>query len=266
MPIRVVRNITGARRFGVLAFHLARFSLKKDSLKTYSGAAWWLAEPAMNAAIYWFLIVVVFQARREGFLPFALLGLVVWRWVQQSVIIAGNSIRNNAALMRSIHYPKFMFVLKDVLVQTFHFLFGLVVVIAAYQFLGYPVSWYYLLLPVQLVVVLFVIFGYAMFVSAIVPFVPDLHQLLRHVFRLLLFASGVLYGAEDLPAKFMYHFLYYLNPFVPLVEGFRDLLLFERVPDLYGVFYALGVGLGFAAIGCWLHKKYNRVYPRIVAM
>lgn len=262
MPLRTIRNVHGIKQHVLLAYHIAKFNLKKDSVKTYTGVLWWLAEPGLNALIYWFLIVVVFKSGQDDFVPFALLGLVVWRWMQKAIIRGSTALQSNAALMRSIHMPKLTFVLKEVFIETFHFFCGLIVILAVYHLLGYYANLNYIFLPLQFATAFIFVLCWAMLLSAIVPFVPDLPLFFSHLFRILMFVSGVFYSAERLPERF--RFIYNLNPLVPLVEGFRSIMMYKQAPPLLTLLCAAGFSMIAGLIGIGLHQKYNRLYPRIL--
>jgi len=160
---------------------------------------WWVADPAINAFLHWFLIVVVFQSGQKDFASFAVLGLLIWRWNSGAMSSGSNVIRSNASLMRSFHIPKLVFVLMEIFVQTGRFFFGIFVLLVFYHILGDYINWYCRLIPAQLAVAMMFIFRTTALLSAIVPFFPDLHNMLQDGFRVLMFVSGVFYSADRLP-------------------------------------------------------------------
>lgn len=247
----------------MLSLDIARFSVKREAAKGYLGLLWWFADPAINALLYWFLVVVVFRSADDEFVPFVLLGLVIWRWIQQSVTGGSNAIYSNSGLMRTVHIPKLVFVFKEVTVAGYRFVFGFAAIMVIYFLLGYFPTVAYFLLPIQFAATLVMILGLASLLSSLVPFFPDTQQFLPHAFRVLMFVSGVFYSQERLPEKLVP--IYRLNPFSGLVDGFRAIMMRGEAPDFPLLIYAASVGLACGLVGFVIHMKYNRLYPRIIA-
>ena len=72
--------------------------------------------------------------------------------------------------------------------------------------------------------------------------------------------SGVFFESSRVPEEV--RFYYYLNPFVTLIEGFRDVLIHGRVPDYFSTSMILLTGMCLVLIGLYLHQRLNRVFPR----
>lgn len=250
------------RYFG-LAMAMTYFRLKADTFRTYAGVLWWFLDPLLNAVIYYVLLVVIFKVRADNFVIIALTGMVVWRWFQSTVMQASNAIGANAAMTRQTHLPKLLFVTREILAQSFKGICATVVLIAFLNVMGYPINAAYVhLIPLVVVLVMFST-GLSCLLAAFVPFVSDLHEMLGYVFRLGMFASGVFFTAERIPAKYALYFE--LNPMFVIIEAFRDVLMAGTAPAAAPLLGVAVLSLLLFAAGFAFVRRYDRVYPRIVA-
>ena len=252
--------LAAAKRYIPVMGHISLSGLKKEAASTFGGFLWWIAEPLIYGAIYYFVFAVVFQIRTENFVAFLLVGLTVWRWISLTMTLAGASVQANAALMRQLHIPKVIFPLQVIVVQVFKFLLAMSVIWTILTAIGLT-SWSGLIyLPVVFFVSVVFLSGAGLVLSVITPFFPDMRNINTLVFRALLFLSGVFFESSRVPDDLLFYF--YMNPFVTLIEGFRDVLVFGVAPDFQGHALILVIGFALMAIGLYTHHQLNRVFPR----
>jgi len=252
--------LAAAKRYIPVMGHISLSGLKKEAAGTFGGFLWWIAEPLIYGAIYYFVFAVVFQIRTENFVAFLLVGLTAWRWISLTMTLAGASVQANAALMRQLHIPKIIFPLQVIVVQVFKFLLAMSVIWSILTAIGLT-SWSGLIyLPVVFFVSVVFLSGAGLVLSVITPFFPDMRNINTLVFRALLFLSGVFFESSRVPEDLLIYF--YMNPFVTLIEGFRDVLVFGVAPDFQGHAIILVVGFALMAIGLYAHHQLNRVFPR----
>jgi teichoic acid transport system permease protein len=71
--------------------------------------------------------------------------------------------------------------------------------------------------------------GLAMIVGALQVYFRDLKNLMPYLLRVWLFASPVLYYADEMPEK--YRFLLYVNPLGQLLAAWSDAINLGRAPS-----------------------------------
>ena len=59
--------------------------LKSEATRTYIGVLWWVMEPIIFMGIFYFVFGVLFQIRAPDFIPFLLVGLTAWHWLQATI-------------------------------------------------------------------------------------------------------------------------------------------------------------------------------------
>jgi ABC-type polysaccharide/polyol phosphate export permease len=245
-----------------LAYFMAISSLKREATQTFLGFLWWIINPLIYVVIYYFLAVVIFSARGEGYIPFLIVGLFVWRWTALAVQAAGASIYNRANLIRQIYIPKPVFPLAAIIDQTIKFLVSLVVLIVALYFFGIDLTYSVLYLPVLVLIQLALILGLGYVLSVIIPIVPDIRNLVGFIFQAGVFLSGILWGRGHLPEK--YHLFLDINPMATLIEAYRAVLLMGQAPD-FGLLWPTPVVFGILLVGGLIAlARLDRLFPKFI--
>lgn len=248
------------KRYVPVAYYMAVAQAKHEFAGTFGGILWWFGEPVIYTLIYYFVFAVVFNAHVENFIAFLMLGLVTWRWFSRAITSAATSVARGSPLMRQVDIPKVIFPLESVIVESYKFLVALAVTMAGLMLAGSLAYQTLYTLPLVFIVSFMLLLGTGLVTSAIVPFFPDLKNIIPLFFRGLIFLSGVFYQIEQVPEAYRSYF--YLNPLAHLIEAFRDVMLFGQMPDFRAL---LVIGLLSALIctaGLYIHWRYNRVFAR----
>lgn len=79
--------------------------------------------------------------------------------------------------------------------------------------------------------------------------------------RVLFYVSGVLFSLERVPEK--YKIFVTLNPVAGLIQGYRDVIMYGRVPDFFPLVLSLGLGSILFLVGILIINKYELEYPKL---
>jgi lipopolysaccharide transport system permease protein len=69
--------------------------------------------------------------------------------------------------------------------------------------------------------------------------VRDIPQLLVVLMQLLFYITPVIYPIDRLPESL--RIVLILNPIAPLIQGFRDIIVYGRTPDLPSLYFSVVV-------------------------
>jgi len=107
------------------------------------------------------------------------------------------------------------------------------------------------------VVQVLLVLGLALFNSALNVRYRDVKFIVPLGIQLWMFASPIIYSVKSVPAEM--RALYHLNPVVGIVDGFREVLLHHRVPDLslFGVSALVSL---IVFIGGWWYFRRVEIY------
>ncbi len=210
--------------------------LRAQNMDTTLGQLWHLVNPALLVGVYFLVFGVIIDTRRgvDNFLGFLIIGVVLFHLTQRVTLEASGSITQNLGLIRSIQFPRILLPAASVNGQTAAFVPALVLALLAVLATGELPTLRWLVLPAVLVAQFTFNFGVALLVARIGTTMPDLRQILPHLFRLLFYGSGVIFSVDAFVQSTAWRRAFALNPIYDVITCARWCLLGEPV-DLWVV-------------------------------
>ncbi len=212
-----------------LLIYLVTSGLKAQYRNTFLGYLWWILDPLLMGAVYYFLRVIVLGMDGEYIGAFLIIGLVAWHWINSSLKGAASSISGRSRIITQVYLPKAIFPFGVNLTQMLNFTFGLAVVaifLAAYQIIpGSRLLW----LPLIMIVQFLFLAGLSLLVAYLCMFIRDIDNVLSHVMRVWFWGTPVIYEVDRLDEQ--YHFIFDINPAAVLLISYRDVLIYNTAPD-----------------------------------
>lgn len=235
--------------------------LQSERQRTYLGFLWWIFEPLMYMAVMWLVFSHVLARGTADYPVFLLTGLVFWQWFKSCVAHGSVAVLQASPLIQLVPLPPVLFPLITVLTDSFKFLFILTLLLALLLVTGHAQSLTVLALPLILVAELAVICAFTIWISALIPFVPDLRFVTDNVLIAMMFLSGIFYDVSVLPAPIQEYF--FLNPVAFLIREARNVMMHQQWPDLTGMAVLTAGALVVSAMGAIALDKLRRFYPKL---
>ncbi len=235
-----------------LLWYMVVSSARTETRQLYAGVAWWLLEPLLYMSVMYLVFGVILRHGGPGYVGFLLVGFVYWRWNDSSVKRASQSLLGARAILTQTSLPPPLFPLADVLSVFLRFL-------AVLALLTLFAAWYsgrlgaaYAALPPVLLLNLAFVYCLGLCLGLLVPFVPDLRNVIDNAMQLLFFASGIFYDINTLEPAIAS--VLHLNPFAAFISVYRGIMLEGSLPGagLLAVPVAATALLAVAAVVCQL--------------
>jgi lipopolysaccharide transport system permease protein len=106
---------------------------------------------------------------------------------------------------------------------------------------------------------LFILFA-SLLCAALVPFFPDLRNLIGHGLHLMFFISGVFFEVDSLPKQI--RTLVYINPMAGILASARQVMLHHQLPDFTYLFGAAVCSLLGIATLLYILDRYDSSYAK----
>ena len=229
-----------------LVVDLARAELRRENARLVLGDLWWIADPLLQMVVYTVLVSVIFERALPDYSMFVLAALIPWKGLSASVSTGSSAIIGNERVIRQLSFPRVVLPVARLVAQLWRLAVALVVMILLMAILwpdrlSPALGW----LPVLALVQLILIMPFAIILSAATVFVRDLANLMRHVMRLALYLSPVLYGMDQFLERVPEPIgvAYQLNPVALLIEAYRDVAYHGISPTPTSLLLPIGVGL-----------------------
>ena len=260
---RVSRYLAELWQRREFATQLALSNLKARNASTSLGLAWWVLNPLLLGAIYYFVFGIIFgDSRPEGFLGYLLAGIFPFSYTSTSMTGSVNRMLGNAKLLVNVRFPRLILPLSAVAEALVGFGASLLVfyaiVIPTGQLQGFPALW--LLPPLVLLHTLFNLGLGAAVARMAIPF-RDLNNLVPYVTRLWLYVTPIIWPIALLERQDAWVVaLVHSNPLTAFVSLYRSALLGSPLdPSMW--LWAIGwaVVVGALGIGAFVKNEGHMV-------
>lgn len=223
------------------------FSTSKAYAKhqgSYLGQMWAALNPTLNAIIYTIIFGVILQASKgvENVVAFIVIGVFVFRLVDNAISTGARAIDGNMQLVRSLRFPRAVLPLASVITSLTLFVPVIGVMCLFTLGSGYlplsnvemiPLTWHWLEIIPALALLTIFNTGVSLFMARYAYGKPDLMQVLPFVTRLLMYGSGVLFPLTSFPAFQGDHLIWLraildYQPVSVMLQLFRMIMMDDR--------------------------------------
>lgn len=249
------------RRYVDIVLFKAYADLQAERQRTYLGFLWWVFEPLMYMAVMWAVFSRVLGHSSDDYPVFLLIGLVFWQWFKSCVSHGSVSVLQAHPLIQLVALPPVIFPLVSVLTDCFKFAFILVLLLVLLLVTGHALSPTLLALPLVLLAELAVICAVTIWLSALIPFVPDLRFVTENALIAVMFLSGIFYDASVLPG--FARVVFDLNPMALLIGDAHEILMHGRWPDVTRLLLLFAGSVLACVTGALVLERLRRHYPKL---
>ena len=239
--------------------------LRARQVTSVLGNLWHLLNPALNIFIYYLIFGLLLKVDRgiDNFILFLATGLFVFQLTQKTTTDGARSMIANKGLLRAIKFPRAMLPITGAVTEMLSGISSFLVLIPIALLTGESPRWSWILL-VPLLAVQFVFNLGASFVAArLTTHFVDVIQILPFVFRLILYASGVIFSVDAYvqPGSSV-RLLFTLNPIYCYVTVGRWCMLGGPL-DAAIVLSGIGWAVLFFATGFLWFRQAEERYARV---
>lgn len=231
------------------------------------GGLWAVIQPASTVIIFTIIFTQIVQVDTQG-TPYALFSfaaMVPWTFFTSAISDMVASLVENMNLVTKVYFPREILPVAALLARFLDFLIASVM-LAVLMFIYHtsPFLPGLIFLPALILVQAALALGLGLLGAALNVFYRDIKHVFTLGLQLWFYASPIIYPvdkANHLPEPL--HTLYFLNPMVGVIKGYRNVLLYQQYPDATLITAAL-VSVAILLIGYWFFKKVEFQFADVV--
>jgi lipopolysaccharide transport system permease protein len=220
------------------------FMAWRDVLVRYKqaafGIAWALLRPLLTVAVFSIVFGRLGKFPSDG-MPYPLLvfcGLLPWLFFAGASADASNSLLANQNLVSKVYFPRLHVPLAAVLASIVDFLFATLILFAMMAWYHVFPTWRLLSLPLFFAVAVLASCAIGVWFSALNVKYRDFRFILPVLIQVGMYASPVAFTARVVPPQ--WETLYWMNPMVGVIQGFRwavfgEIVEFHWLPFLFSL-------------------------------
>ena len=254
-------------RFRELFYFLAWRDILVRYKQTALGIAWALIRPLLAMVIS--TIVFGHLAKLpSGGVPYSILvfaGILPWQFFANSLTECSLSLINNANLVSKIYFPRLIVPASSVIVSFVDFLISGMILLALMIWCNFVPDWRILTLPLFIAIAFAAAIGGGLWLAALNVKYRDFRHIVPFIVQFGFYISPVAYSSSVIPPE--WRLLYYLNPMVGVIEGFRWAILRGNstiVDEVPGFILSTLLVFLLCASGIWYFRKTERTFADVI--
>jgi ABC-2 type transport system permease protein len=223
-------HLENFNKFKPLLYELAARDVKIKYRKSVLGVLWTLLNPLLMMIILSIVFSNLFKFNVENYSLYILCGQVVFNFFNEATSSSMTAILGNAALIKKVYIPKYLFVLSRITSSTINFLSSFCALILVMIFTHTELHYTMFLVVIPLVLLLLFSLGVGLILSAITVKFRDVMHLYTVFLTALMYLTPVIYPMSILPG--MVKRIVSINPLTPILEMFRNVVIYNTLPSL----------------------------------
>lgn len=229
---RMISGLKMLLKYKDLVFELVRRDLKLKYRRSVLGYVWSVLNPLLIMIVLTVVFSTMFNRNIENYPVYLLTGRMLHEFLKQSTTAGMKSVTANAALLKKVYVPKYIFTLSKVtscLVDTILSMGALFIVMIV---TGAKFYWHILLSPLVILQIYIFALGMGFLLGQMNVFFRDTEHIYAAVTTAWFYMTPIIYPIESLSKMPKVQWIVsYLNPLSYYVTQFRNLIYDGNFPD-----------------------------------
>jgi ABC-2 type transport system permease protein len=247
-----------------LLIELVKREIKARYKQSILGYAWVILVPLLNLLVLSVVFSYFIRIPTGGtpYVIFLFTGLVPWTFTANSISFATQSVIANTSLITKIYLPREVFPIATILAKMVDFLLTCLVLVALLIIFGVSFKLTMLFVPVIFFFHFLLVVGISLFLSALNVFFRDVENVIGVLLTIWMYITPILYPQELIPPAFVPFFN--LNPMMPIINAYRNTILYGMMPSWQSFAYAIGVSTLTFVLGYRFFKSKSRYFADVI--
>ena len=241
-----------------LVRNLVRKEIRGKYRNALLGYTWTVLEPAMLAAVYYFLFIMLAGNADKMYPVWVIIGVVVWSCFGKALQGTVSSLSRNGQTIHLVYFPRIIFPMTAVQGNIIISMMSCLVVIPIMIIYDLPLTIYLIYLPLSILMAGFLAIGLGMLVAPINCIQRDIEHLFRFIVRAGFFLSPVMWTYEMALERGAFGEMVLYNPMVVPLTMARHGIAGESIGiPLAGILGSIGFGIAMWILGSYVFHRYE---------
>lgn len=251
--------LLGAWRYRFFIFSSIKTELHTRFVRSGLGGLWMILHPLAQVLIFAFVLSAVLSAKLPGidnqyaYAIYLMSGTLGWSLFTEIVNRCLTLFIDNGNILKKLVFPKIALPIIVVGSALINNLLLFVAILAIFGVLGHLPGITLLCLPVLVAVNIALALGLGLALGVLNVFMRDIGQIVPVLMQFLFWFTPIVYMLNIIPER--YHAWLALNPLIPIITGYQSVLLYNRIPDWYGLGVIALISLVLLAFALLLFRK-----------
>lgn len=226
----MTQYVKNFKKFKPLLYELMSRDVKIKYRKSVLGVLWTLLNPLLMMIVLSIVFSNLFRFDIENYSLYLLAGQIIFTFYNESTSSAMTAILGNGALIRKVYIPKYLFVVSRILSSLINIMASFCALIFVMLFTHSELHFTMFLSIIPLAFLFIFSLGVGLILSALAVKFRDVVHLYSVFVTALMYLTPVIYPMSALPIWVQK--IVNLNPLTGILTMFRDVVIYNTVPDL----------------------------------
>ncbi|MER8916547.1 ABC transporter permease [Mesorhizobium sp. M0761] len=229
---RLLRDVLRSLLLHRVWFFIGVQDIKRRYHRSFIGPLWILLNLGLYVGAIGFVYGVMFGQDLGAFLPYLMLGFVIWGLISASIIDAGMVFINAEGYIKQFSYPKQIYIMRTLVSSSMNFVIGLFAIGILQIALGiFEVTGWLTAVP-GLFMLYIALIGHITIFSYLGVAFRDLPHALSGVLQVLFYLTPIVVPASVLKDHGL-ELVYMINPIYHLIDIVRHPILYTSFAPLF---------------------------------
>lgn len=249
---------------------LLKTNVKKEIRGKYKGSAlgvlWSFINPLLQCLVY-AIIFPYLMGKGNGpdnFLVYLVVGIIPWTFFTTVIGQGCSTIRSNSGIIKKVYFPREILPISVIASGLINFLISCIIVLLFVIFGGLGISWHLVFLPLIALFQSLFSLGLTFILSALNVYIKDTEYIVAFILNMAFYATPILYDKAIFGSNKLFAIVFKINPLATFLEGYRDIFMYHRIPDLEWLCITGLFSLILVIFGYYVFKKLEKGFAEEV--
>lgn len=241
------------------------FFAMRDILVRYRqavfGIAWAIIRPVLTMLAFSLIFGLVAKLPSGGvnYPLFVLAGMIPWQFFSSATQDGCICLLNHSPLITKAYFPRMIIPASQIMVHLVDYAMNMVFFFFLFFILGSAWDYKIAFIPLFFFLLISLCLGLGLWLSALTIRYRDFRIIVPFIMQFGMILSPVGYSTEIIPAPYLY--IYFLNPLVGIIDGFRWAFFNAAHPSLgISILYSVVISLSLLTTGFFYFRKMERTF------
>lgn len=217
------------------------------------GVLWSFVNPLLTMMVQFCVFTLVFKSAIPNYIVYLIIGITFFNFFNEATTGGMLSIINNAALIKKVYVPKYIYPISQIFSASINFGISLILMFGVSFISGLAPNLYYFLIPFTIVSVFVLNVGVALLLSTGMTFFRDVQFIYNVFMTALTYATPMFWDMSMIPDK--YNWIFKVNPLADIIIFVRDVVMNNQYPGTDLVLLMIGIPVVFLLVGVHVFRK-----------
>lgn len=267
----IKHGVSVFKKYRNLLQELTRKNIRLKYRNSWLGIFWSFLQPLLNMIVLSVVFGGLFGKHSEYIIcypVFLFTGRLLYDFFNTATKQAMTSFRRNAAIIKKVYVPKYMYPLSSIFSCFVTFAISLICYISVWIFFrltgisggaNLSVNWRAVIFFIPMFIILVFSTGVGLILSVLCVYFRDIEYIWDVFLRLMLYMVPILYPLQNINKDGDRNWIIYvikINPLYSMIELFRQCVLYDGIPLSWKLLvYASAVSIVTLAVGMFIFDR-----------